>query len=99
MPGVVRMDGTGYVNHGDCIHRCPQGNPCACKGTPHSLHVCDDVDCECHAQERYRLAGGAIAYTRTTLRRGGVRVVLDQCAPGGVGWVAVDRYEDAPSSN
>ena len=37
-----------------------------------------------------------MAYTRITLRRGGVRVVLDKGAPGGVGWVEVDRYEGSP---
>lgn len=97
MFGVVRVDGMGGMNHGDCTHCCPEGNPCTCKGTAHRLHVCEDVNCPCHSQDRYRLAGGTMAYTRITLRRGGIRVVLDQGAPGGVGWVEVDRYVDAPN--
>ena len=84
------------MSHGDCTHCCPEGNPCTCKGTAHRLHVCEDVNCPCHSQDRYRLAGGTMAYTRITLRRGGVRVVLDKGAPGGVGWVEVDRYEGSP---
>lgn len=86
------------MNHGDCQHRCPQGNPCACKGTAHTLHLCDDTDCECHSQERYRRTGGVLAYTRIILRRGGVRVFLDKSAPGGVGWVEVDRYGGSPAA-
>ena len=99
VPGVVRVDGTDRMNHGDCTHCCPEGNPCTCKGTAHVLHVCDCENCECHTQARYKREAGRPAYTRITLRRGGIRVILDRGAPGGVGWVEVDRYVDAPSPN
>ena len=79
------------MNHGDCTHRCPQGNPCACKGNAHTLHLCDDTDCACHAQERYRREGSKVRYVRYTLRMGAVRVVLDKGAPGGAGWLEVER--------
>jgi len=87
------------MNHGGCFHCCPEGNPCACKGSAHTLHLCDDADCACHSQERYRRAGGAAAYTRITLRRGGIRVVLDRGAPGGVGWVEVDQCVGSPAGS
>lgn len=78
------------MNHGDCIHKCPEGRPCTCKGTAHTLHVCEDAACPCHSQERYGRAG-RVRYVRYTLRRGAVRVVLDKGAPGGAGWLEVER--------
>lgn len=75
----------------DCQHNCPEGRPCACGGRPHSLHVCGNEGCACHAQERYRREGSKVRYVRYTLRRGAVRVVLDKGAPGGAGWLEVER--------
>lgn len=84
--------------NGNCHHCCPQGHPCACKAVGHTLHVCGDEACSCHQQERYRTEAARVAYVRTTYRSGGIRVVLDRGAPGGVGWIEVDRYSERADS-
>ena len=38
---------------GLCIERCAGGNLCALSAHRHSLHVCGDPACACHAAERY----------------------------------------------
>lgn len=43
----------------DCTQKCPGGSPCDCQdpfGHIHSLHVCVDSSCFCHARERYEPA-------------------------------------------
>jgi hypothetical protein len=76
---------------GPCAALCPHDNPCACSGKAHTLHVCADETCACHGQGRYALEAGKMVYWRSTYRRGGVRVVLVGSAPGGMGWLEVDR--------
>lgn len=38
----------------ECRHICAHGTPCCLNGAwPHTLHVCHDPHCPCHAQRRY----------------------------------------------
>ena len=48
-----------WTYYGNCDSRCPGGSPCYCRvwpGCKHSLCVCSDPDCPCHARERYEPA-------------------------------------------
>ena len=42
--------------YGDCSSKCPEGRPCYCQvapGSTHSMCICSDPTCLCHARERY----------------------------------------------
>ena len=45
--------------YGDCSGKCPGGSPCYCQvqpGSTHSMCICNDPACLCHARERYEPA-------------------------------------------
>lgn len=42
--------------YGDCTGKCSGGSPCYCQvepGSNHSMCICSDPECFCHARERY----------------------------------------------
>ena len=48
-----------WTYYGDCSAKCPGGSPCYCQvqvGSTHSLCICSDPTCPCHARERYEPA-------------------------------------------
>lgn len=52
-----------------CRHTCPAGRPCACAARSHSLHICADITCRCHSQNRYDPPGAAAAHQQTIIAR------------------------------
>ena len=55
----IQMARTGIVpptpnSQGTCKRKCPGGYACTCNAIEgHALHICRNVDCWCHSQDRY----------------------------------------------
>lgn len=43
-----------YAPHNNCTRKCPGGHRCICDPNRyHTLHICADPHCACHAPTRY----------------------------------------------
>lgn len=52
LTGVVPP--TANSLNASCKHKCPGGYTCTCDAdNGHTLHICRNVDCWCHSQDRY----------------------------------------------